>query len=249
MLTCFPSSESGCNPNVFSTIVQRFLTRVFHSSSYYNFRFSRLLSASYSTQNNHRFATNFPHPSRILDTILNPIRRIYICTCIAWNDFARWISRLFRGEVDREGRDPQLLAKNFILNLSTWETRNGRDRWPEEECFIHSVDEIFIQRLIRKKKPNSRDRERSYDYHLKYIYIYMYVRGMYIFDCLKTFQWNSWEVYESWIYIDGTSDKTRTRYRQEAISRTYRISYFAITTRHLRRRPRFFHFTIFQKRS
>lgn len=36
------------------------------------------------------------------------------------------------------------------------------------------MDEIFIQRLIRKKKPNSRDRERSYDYHLKYIYICMY---------------------------------------------------------------------------
>lgn len=58
----------------------------------------------------------------------------------------------FLGEVDRGGRDPQLLAKNFILNLSTWETRNGRDRWPEEERFIHLVDEIFIQRLIRKKK-------------------------------------------------------------------------------------------------
>lgn len=146
MLTCFPSSESGCNPNVSSTIVQRFLTRVFHS--YYDF--SRLLSASHSTRNNNRFAARRVFHIRLEFWIRFLILYEYIY--IAWNDFARWISRLFRGEVDRGGRDPQLLAKNFILNLSTWETRNGRDRWPEEERFIHPVNEIFIQRLIRKKK-------------------------------------------------------------------------------------------------
>lgn len=156
-------------------------------------------------------------------------------------------SVISRGSWSR-GKGPATSCQEFHFKLVDLGNKE-RQRSMTGRRMLHPFRGWNFYPTINSKEETQFSRSRKIIRLSSQVYIYMYVRGMYIFDCLKTFQWNSWEVYESWIYIDRTSDKTRTRYRQEAISRTYRISYFAITTRHLRRRPRFFHFTIFQKRS
>lgn len=190
MLTRFPSSESGCNPNVFSTIVQRFLTRVFHSSSYYNFRFSRLLSASYSTQNNHRFATNFPHPSRILDTILNPIRRIYIYIYVYMYCVKRFremnFSVISRGSWSR-GKGPATSCQEFHFKLVDLGNKE-RQRSMTGRRMLHPFRGWNFYPTINSKEETQFSRSRKIIRLSSQVYIYICMYEVCIFSIvLKRF--------------------------------------------------------------
>lgn len=214
MFTCFPSSESGCNPNVFSTIVQRFLTRVFHSRLWLPlFPSSRVFD---SKQFGSRWI--FPYPSRIFLILFDE----YI---------TRWISQLFRASWSR-GKGPATSCQEFHFKLVELGNKE-RQRSMTGRRVLHPFRGWNFYPTINSKEETRTRRGKNWlkkpileNVTMKIVrsssqecmYICMY--KVYIFDCLKTFQWNSWKVYESWIYIDRKiSDKTRTRYQQEAISR------------------------------
>lgn len=170
-----------------------------------------------STRNNNRFATR-----RIF-----PYRFGYDSQLYEWE----MILRVDRGERDFS----QLLAKNFILNFF-WETRKRRRSVEEEECLVHRGWNFYP--TINSKKGETRKEGKLVDY--KGVLEIVGTTSSTFSIVLKTFRWNS---RESWIYIDGTSDKTRyneisARSHFSYLSNTYFAMSNAIFT------LRFFHFTI-----
>lgn len=159
----------------------------------------------------------FPYPSRIFLILFDE----YI---------TRWISQLFRASWSR-GKGPATSCQEFHFKLVELGNKE-RQRSMTGRRVLHPFRGWNFYPTINSKEETRTRRGKNWlkkpileNVTMKIVrsssqecmYICMY--KVYIFDCLKTFQWNSWKVYGSWIYIDRISDKTRTRYQQEAISR------------------------------